>query len=89
MKECKREAVKGIPVKPITLIMDELKGMVVNAINGSGLAPVLVEAAIKDVFSEVSRQAMLQRASEAEAYLAAVKEFEEKDNECSEKQKQK
>lgn len=88
MKKCEGEAVKGMPVKPVTLIMDELKGKVVNAINKSGLAPVLVEAAIKDVFSEVSRRAMLQRASEAEAYLAAVKEFEEKGNEHSEKQKQ-
>ena len=88
MKKCEGEAAKSMPVKPVTLIMDELKGMVVNAINGSGLAPVLVEAAIKDVFSEVSRQAMLQRASEAEAYLAAVKEFEEKDNEYNEEQEQ-
>lgn len=87
VKKCEGEAVKSMPVKPVTLIMDELKGMVVNAINGSGLAPVLVEAAIKDVFSEVSRQAMLQRASDAEAYLAAVKEFKENNDEHSEEQK--
>ena len=33
MKKCEGEAVKGMPVKPVTLIMDELKGKVVNAIN--------------------------------------------------------
>ena len=79
MKACKEEA-KSMPVKPTTLVMDELKGAVVNAINKSGLTPVLVEAAVKDVFTEISRQAMIQRASEAESYLAAVKEFKEEDN---------
>lgn len=71
--------VNAKPVKPVTLIMDELKGGIVRTINESGLSPVLVEAAIKDVFSEVSRQAMIQRASEAETYLTALKEFEEKE----------
>ena len=80
MKTCRGEAKKTMPAKPVTLVMDELKGAVVNAINNSGLAPVLIEAAIKDVFAEVSRQAMIQRASEAEAYLAAVKDFEEGNN---------
>lgn len=84
MKLCKDEDVKAMPVKPITILMDELKGKVVNAINESGLTPVLVEAAIKDVFSEVGRQAMIQRAGEAEAYLAAVKEFEGNNNEHNE-----
>lgn len=78
--ETKKKAAKEMPTKPATLVMDELRGTIVREINNSGLAPVLLEAAVKDVFAEVSRQAMIQRASEAEAYLAAVKEFEEGDN---------
>lgn len=85
-KKAKQEAAKEttakreMPAKPASLVMDELRGTVVGAINNSGLAPMLVEMAIKDVFTEISRQAMIQRASEAEAYLAAVKEFEEGEN---------
>lgn len=92
-KKAKQEAAKETtakrekPAKPATLAMSELRGAVANAINNSGLTPVLVEAAVKDVFTEISRQAMIQRASEAEAYLAAVKEFEEKDNEYNVKNK--
>lgn len=75
--EASKEKSNAMPAKPVTLAMDELKSAVVNAINGSGLAAVFVEMAVKDVFVEVIRQAIIQRAAEADAYREAVKVFEE------------
>lgn len=46
--------------KPISLILEESKRMIIDAINSTNLHPTLLEMIIKDIYNEVKERANYQ-----------------------------
>lgn len=46
--------------KPISLILEDSKQMIVDAINNTGLHIVLLEPIVKDLYNEIKHKAIMQ-----------------------------
>lgn len=60
--------------KPISLVMDELKGNIVNVINDSKLPICIVEPILKDIYEQISSLAKVQLEQDKKEYSEAQKE---------------
>lgn len=54
--------------KPLSVIIEDAKRSLIEAVNGSGLPPVILEYLVRDIYVEVSKQADIQRSKEAEEF---------------------
>ena len=60
--------------KPISLIIEESKQTIVNAINNTGLPMTLLEMVMRDLYNEVRQKALYQYESEKNEYERALAE---------------
>ena len=60
--------------KPISLIIEESKQTIVNAINSTGLPMTLLEMIVRDLYNEVRQKALYQYESEKVEYEKALAE---------------
>ena len=54
--------------KPISLIIEESKNIIVNAVNSVSLHPVLLEMIMKELYLEVQNQAIVTTQREKKEY---------------------
>lgn len=64
--------------KPLSIIIQDAKDSIANAINETQLSPVLCEPILKDLYIEVQRLAREQIMQEKEQYEKALKEEADK-----------
>lgn len=62
--------------KPISLILEDSKKVIINAINSVGLHPTLLEMILKDIYNEARQNATMQYEREKVEYEKALQESE-------------
>ena len=60
--------------KPISLILEESKKTIVDAINSTGLPMTLLEMIVRDLYNEVRQNALYQYESEKKEYERTLAE---------------
>lgn len=60
--------------KPITLRKREMTEKIIEAINTSGLHPLIMESVIKELYTEVQNLARTQAEQEERQYYASLEE---------------
>ena len=59
--------------KPVTMIIDETKNTIVNAVNNSQLPAFILETIIKDIYIEINQMAIQQANLEKQKYEEELK----------------
>lgn len=70
--------------KPVSLVLEESKQIIVNAINSVNLSPIFLEPMLKDIYNEVYQQKTIQYEREKAEYERAL--IEQKQIEMLEQQ---
>lgn len=63
--------------KPVTMIIEETKNTIVNAVNNSQLPAFILETIIKDIYIEINQMAIQQANLEKQKYEEELKHDEE------------
>jgi len=67
--------------KPISMVLEESKQIIVNAINSVNLSPIFLEPILKELYNEVYQQKTIQYEREKAEYEKMLMEQQNKQNE--------
>ena len=70
--------------KPISLVIEDAKSTIVNAVNSVQLHPILLEMIVKELYLEVQNQARIVAQNEKFEYEKTLSECMLKENEVTE-----
>lgn len=66
------------PIKPITLVHEELVADLTNIINNSKLPAFIIEPVLKDLYLEIKAMSQRQLARDKDMYNQSLQSYEEK-----------
>lgn len=70
--------------KPISLVLEEAKQTIINAVNSTNLSPIFLEPILKDLYNEVHQQKTIQLEREKAEYERMLMEQKEQNKQIEE-----